>query len=59
FPLLFHVATDVLPAQASSAPSERVLPSSKETFRRANLSPPVLEVLQTLKFSYKQDRLNF
>jgi|SRR5437588_7009554 hypothetical protein len=61
FPLLFRVAMDVLPAQASSVPSERVFSSSKETctVRRANLSPPVLEALQMLKFSYKQDRLNF
>ncbi|KAG1787754.1 uncharacterized protein HD556DRAFT_1246251 [Suillus plorans] len=29
------------------------------TDRRANLSPPVLEALQILKFSYKQDRLDF
>jgi hypothetical protein len=52
---------DVLPAQASSVPSERVFSSSKETCtaRRASLSPPVLEALQVLKFSYKQDRLNF
>lgn len=52
---------DVLPAQASSVPSERVFSSSKETCtdRRANLSPAVLEALQILKFSYKQDRLNF
>ncbi|KAG2051779.1 hypothetical protein BDR06DRAFT_573452 [Suillus hirtellus] len=52
---------DVLPAQASSVPSERVFSSSKETCmdRRANLSPPVLEALQILKFSYKQDRLDF
>jgi hypothetical protein len=61
FPLLFRVAMDVLPAQASSVPSERVFSSSKETCtaRRASLSPPVLEALQVLKFSYKQDRLNF
>jgi hypothetical protein len=52
---------DVLPAQASSVPSERVFSSSKETCttRRASLLPPVLEALQVLKFSYKQDRLNF
>ncbi|KAG1895161.1 uncharacterized protein F5891DRAFT_897741, partial [Suillus fuscotomentosus] len=42
-------------------PSERVFSSSKETCtdRRANLSPTVLEALQILKFTYKQDRLNF
>ncbi|KAG2059650.1 hypothetical protein BDR06DRAFT_841592, partial [Suillus hirtellus] len=38
-----------------------VTSSSKETCtdRRANLSPPVLEALQILKFSYKQDWLDF
>jgi hypothetical protein len=40
FPLLFRVAMDVLPAQASTVPSERVFSSSKETCtaRRASLS---------------------
>lgn len=61
FPLLFRVAMDVLPAQASSVSSERVFSSSKETctLQRANVSPLVLEALQVLKFSFKQDRLNF
>ncbi|KAG2342255.1 hypothetical protein BDR05DRAFT_976640 [Suillus weaverae] len=46
FPLLFCVPMDVLPAQASSVPSD-------------NLSPAILEALQVLKFTYKQDCLNF
>ncbi|KAG2139326.1 hypothetical protein DEU56DRAFT_735753 [Suillus clintonianus] len=53
---------DALPAQALSVPSERVFSSSKETRtdRHVNLSRTVLEaLLQVLKFSYKQDRLNF
>ena len=53
---------DVLPVQASSVPSEQVFSSSKETCtdrRASNLSPTVLEALQILKFSYKQDQLNF
>ena len=52
---------DVLPAQASSVPSERIFSSSKETctLRRSNLSPTMLEALQVLKFIYKQDRLDF
>ena len=52
---------DVLPAQASSVPSERIFSSSKETctHRRNNISPTILEALQILKFIYKQDRLNF
>lgn len=61
FPLLFRVAMDVLPAQASSVPSERIFSSSKETYtlRRSNLSPATLEALQVLKFVYKQDCLKF
>ena len=52
---------DVLPAQASSVPSERIFLSSKEicTQRRNNISLIMLEALQILKFIYKQDRLNF
>jgi hypothetical protein len=52
---------DVLPAQASSVPSERIFSSSKETCtQRCNhISPTMLEALQILKFIYKQDRLNF
>ena len=52
---------DVLPAQASSVPSECIFSSSKETCtqRRNKISPTMLEALQILKFTYKQDRLNF
>ena len=52
---------DVLPAQASSVPFERIFSSSKETCtqQRNNISPTMLEALQILKFIYKQDRLNF
>lgn len=61
FPLLFRVAMDVLPAQASSVPSEHIFSSSKETctLQCSNLSPATLKALQVLKFIYKQDRLNF
>lgn len=61
FLLLFRVAMDVLPARASSVPSERIFSSSKETctLRRSNLSPATLEALQVLRSIYKQDRLNF
>jgi hypothetical protein len=61
FKLMFRVAMDVLPAQASAVPCERVFSSSKETcsLRRSRLSPTLLEVLQVLKFAYKQERLNF
>jgi hAT family C-terminal dimerisation region len=52
---------DVLPVQASAVPCERVFSSSKETctLRRSRLSPQLMEALQVLKFSFKQDRLTF
>lgn len=61
YPLLFHVALDVLPVQASAVPCERVFSSSKETctLRRNRISSSLLEALQVLKYSYKQDRLDF
>lgn len=61
FPILFRVALDVLPAQASAVPCERVFSSSKETdaLRRGNLSPTVMEMLQILKFIYRSGRIDF
>lgn len=62
YPLLFCVAMDILPAQASSVPCERVqFSSSKETnsLRRSRMSPELMEALQILKFSIRQDRLCF
>lgn len=52
---------DILPIQASSVPCERVFSSSKETcsLRRNRLLPQILEVLQILKYAYKQARLDF
>jgi len=52
---------DVLPAQASAVPCERVFSSSKETdtARRSNLSSFKVEELQLLKFGYRGDRLSF
>lgn len=52
---------DILPAQASSVPCERMFSSSKDTCtpRRNRLSPAFIEVLQILKFYYRQDRLDF
>ncbi|KAL0961546.1 hypothetical protein HGRIS_006485 [Hohenbuehelia grisea] len=60
-PLLFRVAMDVLPAQASAVPCERVFSSSKETcsLRRNRLGAELLEALQCLKYAYRQDRLSF
>ncbi|KAL1691529.1 hypothetical protein GGG16DRAFT_53319, partial [Schizophyllum commune] len=61
FPHLYRVALDVMPAQASAVPCERVFSSSKETdaLRRANLSPKLMEHLQILKYIFRGDRLNF
>ncbi|KDQ06613.1 hypothetical protein BOTBODRAFT_91089, partial [Botryobasidium botryosum FD-172 SS1] len=61
YPILYNIALDVLPMQASAVPCERVFSSSKETCtpRRNQLSPVLLEALQMLKFIFKQERLNF
>ncbi|TFK19561.1 hypothetical protein FA15DRAFT_551009, partial [Coprinopsis marcescibilis] len=58
---VFNVALDVLPAQASAVPSERVFSSAKETdtLRRNGLSSMMMEVLQISKFDYKSERLDF
>ncbi|KAJ6492756.1 hypothetical protein C8R47DRAFT_975538, partial [Mycena vitilis] len=61
FEILYRVALDVLPVQASAVPCERVFSSSKETdaLRRGNLSPAVMEMLQILKFIFRQGRISF
>ncbi|KAJ8078365.1 hypothetical protein PM082_000572 [Marasmius tenuissimus] len=48
--LIFRVTVDVLPAQASAVPCERVFSSSKQTdaSQRSNLSPEMFEILQIL-----------
>ncbi|KAJ7458159.1 hypothetical protein FB451DRAFT_981282, partial [Mycena latifolia] len=50
-----------LPVQASAVPCERVFSSSKETdaLRRGNMSPTVMEMLQILKFIYRNGRISF
>jgi uncharacterized protein YaeQ len=60
-PLLFPVALDILPVQASAVPCERIFSSSKETcaLRRSLLSASVLEILQVLKHLYKEEHLQF
>lgn len=61
FRLIFRVALDIMPVQASAVPCERVFSSSKETdtLRRSNLDPILMEVLQVLKYFYRSDRLAF
>lgn len=58
---MYRVALDILPMQASAVPCERVFSSSKETMasRRCNLSPQTMEILQVLKYIFRQDRLDF
>lgn len=52
---------DFLPIQASAVPCERIFSSSAETDtkKRNRISPLLMEGLQMLKFSGKQDRINF
>ena|SRR5882762_7615647 len=61
YPLLWRIALDVLPAQASAVPCDRVFSSSKETdaLRRSSLSLVVMEILQVLKYIFRNDRLSF
>ncbi|THH15755.1 hypothetical protein EUX98_g9416 [Antrodiella citrinella] len=58
YPTLHRIALDVLPAQASAVPCERVFSSSKATdaVRRGRLSPKLMESLQILKFLYRSQR---
>lgn len=52
---------DVLPAQASAVPCERIFSSAADTDvpDRNKLHPALMEALQIIKFSTKQGRLNF
>jgi hypothetical protein len=61
FPHLFHVAMDILPVQASAVSCERFFLSAADTDDpdRNRLHPALMEALQVIKFSVKQDRFNF
>jgi hypothetical protein len=58
YPLLWKVVRDVLPAQATSVPCERVFSSSKQTCTalRNSLDPGIVEKLQILKFGIRDIR---
>ncbi|KAG8696610.1 hypothetical protein FRC08_007037 [Ceratobasidium sp. 394] len=60
FPLLYRIAMDVLPAQASSVSSERAFSSSKLacTRERSLILPENLERLQVLKHALHRRRAN-
>src|SRR5712672_4748346 len=59
--MLFAMAMDYLPIQATSVHCERVFSSAKEmdTNKRNRISPVLMEALQLLKFSLKKEHLNF
>jgi len=61
FPTFFAIALDYLPIQASAVPCERVFSSSAETDtkRRNRIHPILMEALQMLKFTSKDQSLNF
>ncbi|KIL54933.1 hypothetical protein M378DRAFT_182369 [Amanita muscaria Koide BX008] len=61
FATLYAMALDYLPIQASAVPCERAFSSASETDtkRRNRLHPTLMEALQILKFSLKQQRLDF
>jgi hypothetical protein len=61
FPILYRLALDVIPIQASAVPCERVFSSSKETDtnRRSSIGYESMEVLQMCKYLYRSERLDF
>ena len=59
FPILYAIAMDYLPIQASSVPCERAFSSCAETDtkRRNRLSPALIEALQVLKGWYRHEHV--
>jgi hypothetical protein len=57
YPTLAKIALDVLPAQASSVPCERLFSGGKEiaVARRVQLGSERFEQLQVLKFAWRKD----
>ncbi|KAG9078540.1 hypothetical protein FRC06_008314, partial [Ceratobasidium sp. 370] len=58
YPLLYQIAMDILPVQASSVSSERVFSSSKLTCtsERSRITPENMEYLQVLKHALRRRR---
>ncbi|EKM53140.1 uncharacterized protein PHACADRAFT_99044, partial [Phanerochaete carnosa HHB-10118-sp] len=56
FPIIYAIAMDILPIQASAMPCERVFSSGKITVTdwRNKISGELMEALQILKFRFKQ-----
>jgi hypothetical protein len=61
FLMIFAIAMDYLPIQASSVPCEQAFLSSSETdtVRRNRISPILMEALQMLKFAVWNTLINF
>jgi hypothetical protein len=61
YPTLWKIARDILPAQATSVPSEQVFSSSKHitTQERSRIDTGMVEKLQILKFGLQQEKLDF
>lgn len=59
--MLFKIAMDYLPIQASSVPCKWIFSSSAETNtkKRNRIGPLLMETLQMLKFHIKKERLSF
>ncbi|GLB39419.1 hypothetical protein LshimejAT787_0605810 [Lyophyllum shimeji] len=61
YPTLGRMALDILPAQASSIPCERLFSGSKQTAdaRRTKLGAKVFEELQIMKYAWRRDVSDF
>jgi len=59
--MLFAIAMDYLPIQATSVPCKCIFSLAKETntTKQNRMSPVLMEALQLLKFLLKKQHLNF